>query len=464
MNTIRKLENEDVRAIFESLHDKKPPPPGLKFQIVPVGPEGLRLSPPTYTFDDGIYVLLRPDKKKNRKKNEGSPAIPPHLAHLKMENPPLEKCQWSLSGPQFPRPTAIQQRYCYPKGNPAYASKKGGALWTMYNRDGEEDDEFRLLHVYFSVKRAANNNVSRVSNSIPSKTSKARRKPKRKAATTDDGLTISARKDSKKQKRSKSTTKPELKQNHLSLTSGSLPPSSPSKIKNSVDQQPFFANVSPNTVSTSSVGIHRNESDDGFCFGGHLFHPVPSFMANDTSTLECDTLTSSSSFELNRYRSTGNIFRRGHSTTFPHPGSQAANMNHLSPDQNPTLDLDMLTGLPFSDPSFMITNPDAEMLALPTVQQRTIPGQKPNKSFSETLVKNLDVLHEKIIGEWILSRPHSERGHLVSIVANWARCVSRSPFELTSGERVNEQRDDAADDNIRVTALMMEGGDKAVAV
>ena len=51
MNTIRKLENEDVRAIFESLHDKKPPPPGLKFQIVPVGPEGLRLSPPTYTFD-----------------------------------------------------------------------------------------------------------------------------------------------------------------------------------------------------------------------------------------------------------------------------------------------------------------------------------------------------------------------------------------------------------------------------
>ncbi|MGK3739938.1 MAG: hypothetical protein ACI8RD_008765 [Bacillariaceae sp.] len=56
MNTIRKLDNEDVRAIFESLHDKKPPPPGLKFQIVPVGPEGLRLSPPTYAFD-GTFCI-----------------------------------------------------------------------------------------------------------------------------------------------------------------------------------------------------------------------------------------------------------------------------------------------------------------------------------------------------------------------------------------------------------------------
>lgn len=51
MNTIRKLQNEDVRAIFESLHDGKPPPSGLSFKIVPVGPKGLRLSPPTYAFE-----------------------------------------------------------------------------------------------------------------------------------------------------------------------------------------------------------------------------------------------------------------------------------------------------------------------------------------------------------------------------------------------------------------------------
>jgi hypothetical protein len=58
MNTIRKLDNEDVRAIFESLYDKKPPPPGLKFQIVPVGPEGLRLSPPTYAFNGTFFTNM----------------------------------------------------------------------------------------------------------------------------------------------------------------------------------------------------------------------------------------------------------------------------------------------------------------------------------------------------------------------------------------------------------------------
>jgi hypothetical protein len=63
-------------------------------------------------------------------------------------------CPWSLSGPQFPQPTAIQQRYCYPKGCAEYSSKKGGALWTMFSKDGKEDLQFRLLHVYFSAKRS----------------------------------------------------------------------------------------------------------------------------------------------------------------------------------------------------------------------------------------------------------------------------------------------------------------------
>lgn len=33
---------------------------------------------------------------------------------------------------------------------------KGGAIWTMYYEDGKEADEFRLLHVYYSNKRATN--------------------------------------------------------------------------------------------------------------------------------------------------------------------------------------------------------------------------------------------------------------------------------------------------------------------
>ena len=49
--TVRKLENDDVRAIFESLHDNKPPPPGLNFRIVPVDSDGLRLSPPAHEYE-----------------------------------------------------------------------------------------------------------------------------------------------------------------------------------------------------------------------------------------------------------------------------------------------------------------------------------------------------------------------------------------------------------------------------
>lgn len=107
---------------------------------------------------DGLYVLLRPEKKV-RKSND-QPTVPPHLAHLTLPKNMPENCPWSLSGPQFPQPTAIQQRYCYPKGRPEYSSRKGGALWTMYGADGKEDVEFRLLHVYYSAKRAVNKGLS----------------------------------------------------------------------------------------------------------------------------------------------------------------------------------------------------------------------------------------------------------------------------------------------------------------
>ena len=114
---------------------------------------------------DGLYVLLKPDKKckttssaktdstSNRSK------VPPHLLKYVMQDFPPETCTWGLSGPQFPKPTAIQQRYCYPRGNPEYSCLKGGALWTMYDSDGQESTDFRLLHVYFSTKRAGNNGM-----------------------------------------------------------------------------------------------------------------------------------------------------------------------------------------------------------------------------------------------------------------------------------------------------------------
>jgi hypothetical protein len=47
---VRRLVDQDVRDIFECLHLGKPPPPHLPFRIVPVGPNGLRLSPPSHEF------------------------------------------------------------------------------------------------------------------------------------------------------------------------------------------------------------------------------------------------------------------------------------------------------------------------------------------------------------------------------------------------------------------------------
>jgi hypothetical protein len=97
---------------------------------------------------------MKPQKKKAHPSEQ--PKVPPHLSNYVIREKPPASCPWSLSGPQFPQPTAIQQRYCYPKGDPEYSSRKGGALWTMYAADGKENLDYRLLHVYFSAKRAVN--------------------------------------------------------------------------------------------------------------------------------------------------------------------------------------------------------------------------------------------------------------------------------------------------------------------
>ena len=59
MTTMRRLSDEDVRAIFESLHENKSPPPHLSFQIVPVGPSGLKLSPPSFEFEGTYHTVYK---------------------------------------------------------------------------------------------------------------------------------------------------------------------------------------------------------------------------------------------------------------------------------------------------------------------------------------------------------------------------------------------------------------------
>ncbi|KAI2495478.1 hypothetical protein MHU86_19022 [Fragilaria crotonensis] len=157
MASIRRLSDDDVRAIFECVHNNTNAPSHLPFQIVPVGTDGLKLSPPSFQFDDGLYILLKPLQKKKYtcfRSAQGSFQVN-GLSYAKRSE---TNCPWSLSGPQFPQPTAIQQRYCY-RRRPHVQQPKGGALWTMYGTDGREDLEYRLLHVYFSAKRAVNKGV-----------------------------------------------------------------------------------------------------------------------------------------------------------------------------------------------------------------------------------------------------------------------------------------------------------------
>jgi hypothetical protein len=50
-SVIRRLSDTNVRAIFECLYKGTPPPPELPFLIVPVGPTGEKLSPPSFEFE-----------------------------------------------------------------------------------------------------------------------------------------------------------------------------------------------------------------------------------------------------------------------------------------------------------------------------------------------------------------------------------------------------------------------------
>ena len=58
MSSIQRLAEADVRAIFDSLHGAHPPPEDLKFQIIPVGPSGLKLSPPAIEFDSKFFKIM----------------------------------------------------------------------------------------------------------------------------------------------------------------------------------------------------------------------------------------------------------------------------------------------------------------------------------------------------------------------------------------------------------------------
>lgn len=118
------------------------------------------------------------------------------------------------SGPQFPKPTAIQQRYCYPEASDEYVSclesridtvaktqtnelflfqqsRMGGALWTMKDRNDNELLDYRLLHVYYSIKRASNKGVT-IPSHVPVSPKIINNKRSRETIETSPAVTFSS--------------------------------------------------------------------------------------------------------------------------------------------------------------------------------------------------------------------------------------------------------------------------------
>jgi len=149
------LSQLGVRVIFSCIKDNKPPPDHITFRIIVVPKcgtnNGLKLSPPPYEYEDGVYVLLR--------LHVTVPSILSDRVLLHRDLALIPECPWSLSGPQNSGESIdLQQRYCTPKGNGTeYCNHTKGAIWTMVDSDGKEDFDCRVFNVYHSNKRSTCN-------------------------------------------------------------------------------------------------------------------------------------------------------------------------------------------------------------------------------------------------------------------------------------------------------------------
>lgn len=424
---------------------------------------------------DGLYVLLRPEKKKGPRSY-----APRHLEQLLEDGIRPEFVQWSLSGPQFPQPTAIQQRYCYPKGEHEYCYRKGGSLWTMYGPDGRENLDFRLLHVYFSTKRAQNKGVSAME-------IEEEQKRQRDEVTESGSVSSSSTTTTQKRKVSRiaydrsvpspwqqnhgaypyppgmAATPPDYGQppppppphgmgynmgynphhhHHYRPSPGRppMPPPSPCRSQQypgaPTTRPPMYVSPS-NTSAASQQGIPYTYSNGGYPTEDQPFHPLASFDAEDVdaSVNALSRLVDKS--QHSRRDSDGSppsdVFRSRESFEKTHLRQDShAQIQHLLNDEHFETSLVDLETAWKNDPELQINltfSRDAQEAAAAQV-----PSPRGEMNSEQLLVRRLEYLHEKI-RQGVLDHRPEERGALVSIIAGWAREVARSPLErLTLGQ------------------------------
>jgi hypothetical protein len=415
--------------------------------------------------------LLQPEKKRKQHgsaaealrangKDKGS-KVPDHLKHFALKELPPATCPWSLSGPQFPQPTAIQQRYCYPKGNAEYAGRKGGALWTMYGRDGKEDFQFRLLHVYFSAKRATNKGVTlsgedRMKQQLQNEAANAaamaaagtpNRKGKRvsRAARSPWQERASIRSNAGKRKYSSPGSTPEHDGKRprrptsptLPFASGIslLPPPSPFQSSRDVLNGDGSIFVSPNTAASSDHGGPGVNPFDHDMFDHPTFHPVPSFDIDENikpghaaPKTQCPFRgTGGGRTSLEQFRQGRTFVEHGDSFVFNEAEATEVGGHASSMDSWNTHLLSLI-----EKPTF--DHSDMKKAISSFCRNDGTP-----KSSAECLKERLGHVHERI-RDGILAHPASKQGPLLSIVATWARSVAASPLVPT----IQPQEDEGA--------------------
>lgn len=359
--------------------------------------------------------------------------VPGNLKHLIMTDVPAEDCPWSLSGPQFPPPTAIQQRYCYPKGRAEYSDTKGGALWTMFGNDGKEDYMYRLLHVYYSTKRAGNRGAKPPKRSKPRgvdgpyspPTKRARRRPHSgtRVATPRRGA-----------RNCLPITRLAVPNNIMASPAVTLSTAASMTGSNSICASPGSVETFPS--SDFAFGPKASATDyamskmmiDTPCppLGDHMPFSNDQFSSQHVYPVQTE-LRQSGGLGYPAFTRPGSVHHYGYS----YRGMGGPSSSRLQQ----TMDTDMS----MFDDDFGMNDPmnNIERKASDDNLDFPVPGQVSStvgcmstmtKTNAHNFSSHLDILHNRV-RDMICDAPSGDQGGMVSTFASWAQSVADKPLE-----------------------------------
>lgn len=363
-----------------------------------------------------------------------------------------ENCPWSLSGPQFPVPTAIQQRYCYPKGRPEYSCRKGGALWTMYGADGKEDVQYRLLHVYFSLKRATNKGMGGFPDGSPPQLSALRSPPRkrpRKKGSTPPRRALPKRKMAPQQKHeqnelyhspaittssvaSSSLCNSPLSFEHFPHLSFAEAPTKGSRRRDGRNEAyPAWPDQLIVTPINDIVEVpHSKRSHAPPSAERHLLQQ--SYFTEDSQGMAGGPMPSPFRAHINTPASTINVqesplFRTGEYTVeMPHDDTSISSSDPFHLEFPLQHEIDSFWNDPLTS---IMMKPSHDFSTESSPNDDAEYRHSPAHMFALRLESLQDSIRDRI-----LSAPVSEQPKLVNVMAKWARKMAIDPLALPTGE------------------------------